>query len=166
MLRMPRAAMMMVLAERFMAGLLWLVIATRDRLSMPRYCARTPECDLAAVFRMSSFARSVMAITASLLECLRDACGTGLMRERIGSQLEVHHQWARQRSRAGTGRAGRGCIDALDMRRRAVARRHPQAAALPAGIGIIDAAVEALGEETHRIRHAQLDHAPADQGVE
>ncbi len=42
--------------------------------------------------------------------------------------------------------------------RRAVAARGPQAPRLPAAVGIVDAAVEALGIEAERIRHPQRDH--------
>ena len=52
---------------------------------------------------------------------------------------------------------------ALHMERRAAAERRPQSAALPAGIGIVDAAVEALGVEAHRIGHAQDDELAVDQ---
>src|SRR5689334_8976723 len=41
---------------------------------------------------------------------------------------------------------------------RAVAVGAPQAAALPAGIRVIDARVEPLGIETHRVGDAQRDH--------
>jgi hypothetical protein len=34
-----------------------------------------------------------------------------------------------------------------------------------AGIGIVDTA-DLLGEKSHRIRHAQLDHTAADQGTQ
>src|SRR5215471_10259630 len=88
------------------------------------------------------------------------------MRQRIGAQLEVHDQRARQRLRGLAGGArGRG-VDAFDMHRGAVAGGHPQTTALPASIGVVDAAVEALGKEAHRIRHAQLDHPAADQCME
>src|SRR6201999_2739079 len=40
----------------------------------------------------------------------------------------------------------------------AVAIGGPKPAALPAGIRIVDAAVEALGVEAKRIRHADRDH--------
>ena len=42
--------------------------------------------------------------------------------------------------------------------RRAVAVRAPQAAAFPAGVRIVDASVETLGVEAHRVRNAQHDH--------
>src|SRR5262249_31549439 len=43
---------------------------------------------------------------------------------------------------------------------RAVAVGAPQPAAFPAGIRIVDAAVESLGVEAHRIRDADRDHLP------
>jgi len=60
------------------------------------------------------------------------------MCERIGAQLEVHHQWPGQRlsRRARTGR-----VNTFDVRWRSVAGGRPQALALPAGIRIVDAAV-------------------------
>src|SRR5262249_2541312 len=47
---------------------------------------------------------------------------------------------------------------AFNQPRRAIAARRPQPAPLPAGIGIVDAAVESLGVEAERIRHPQRDH--------
>src|SRR6185369_11373112 len=47
---------------------------------------------------------------------------------------------------------------AFDQPRRAITVRRPQAAALPAGIRIVDAAVEALGVEAERVWHADRDH--------
>ena len=70
---------------------------------------------------------------------------TGLLRQRIGSDLEVHDH------RLHT-------LATFLQPRRAIALRRPQAPALPAGIGIVDAAVEALGVEAGRIRHLQRDH--------
>src|SRR5258708_31912618 len=55
-----------------------------------------------------------------------------LLRERVRPHLEVEHQ----RRRA---------LAAFVQPRRAVAARGPNAAAFPAGIGIVDAAVEPLG---------------------
>src|ERR1700676_2459606 len=51
--------------------------------------------------------------------------------ERIGTNLEVHGH-------------GRVALAALGLPGRAVAATHPQSSALPAGIRIIDAAVDAL----------------------
>src|SRR5262249_36860708 len=67
------------------------------------------------------------------------------MRQRIGPQLDVHG--ARLRALA-----------AFHQPRRAVAVGAPQPAAFPARIRIVDAAVEALGVEAHRIRDADRDH--------
>src|SRR5262249_57516579 len=49
-------------------------------------------------------------------------------------------------------------LAAFPRRWRAVAAGRPQAPALPAGVGIVDAAVESLGIEAERIRDAQRDH--------
>src|SRR3954467_15911948 len=68
-----------------------------------------------------------------------------LMRQRIGPQLEMR----RQRLRA---------LAAFDQPRRAIAVRRPQATALPAGVRIVDTAVEALGVEAERVRHPDRDH--------
>src|SRR5499425_26836 len=67
------------------------------------------------------------------------------LRQRIRAQLEVHGH-------------GLHALAAFDQPRRAVAARRPQPASLPAGIGIVDAAVESLGVEAERIRHPQRDH--------
>ena len=86
-----------------------------------------------------------------------------LARERIGPQLEVHDQRARQRL---SGRARARRVDAFDVHRRAVARGHPQPLALPAGFRIIDAAVHALREEAHRVGDAELDHLAVRERVQ
>src|ERR1700732_3064683 len=65
--------------------------------------------------------------------------------QRIRPKLEMHHY-------------GGAALAALFEPGRPVAAGRPQSAALPAGIGIIDAPVEPLGVEAHRIRHAQRDH--------
>jgi hypothetical protein len=61
------------------------------------------------------------------------------------------------------GGAGGWGVDAFDVEGGAVARGHPQAAALPADIRVVDAAVDPLGEEPHRVGHAQFDNLAADQ---
>ena len=85
------------------------------------------------------------------------------MRQRIGAQLEVHHQRARQRL---ARRARTGGVNAFDVRWRSVAGGHPQSFALPAGIRIVDAAVHAFGEETHRIGDAQFNDLPVRHRVQ
>ena len=60
------------------------------------------------------------------------------MRQRVGTQLEIDDQRARQ---CRLGFAGGGSVDAFDVERSAVAAGHPQAAALPAGVRVADAAV-------------------------
>src|SRR5262245_59752736 len=67
------------------------------------------------------------------------------VRERIGPDLEVDGEQL-------------GALAAFAQPRRAVAAGAPQAAALPAAVGIVDAPVEPLGIEAERIRHAQRDH--------
>src|SRR5262245_7587397 len=70
---------------------------------------------------------------------------TRLLRERIRTQLEVR----RQRFRA---------LAAFDQPWRAVAVGGPQATAFPAGVRVVDAAVEALGVEAERIGNADRHH--------
>src|SRR5262249_25952754 len=53
-----------------------------------------------------------------------------------------------------------GALAAFLQPRCAVAVRAPQAAALPAGIRVIDAPVQALGKEAQRVGYAQHDHLP------
>src|SRR5262249_9952888 len=74
-------------------------------------------------------------------------------REWIRAELEFHH--LRQRAPA-----------ALGVERRAVAIGRPQSPPLPAGIGVVDASVEAFGEEAHRIRHAELDELAVHEHVQ
>src|SRR5262249_20263938 len=68
-----------------------------------------------------------------------------LSRERVGPHLELHDL---------------GCIPlaAFHVEGRAVAGVRPHAAALPAAVGIIDPAIEALGPEAHRIGDDHVDH--------
>src|SRR5262245_43762784 len=70
-----------------------------------------------------------------------------LVRERVGTKLEVYGYGLR-------------AFPTFFQPRRAVAASGPQAAALPAIIGIVDAPVEAFGVEAHWIGHAQHDHLP------
>src|SRR5262249_4745537 len=51
----------------------------------------------------------------------------------------------------------RRSLAGFTMERRAVAIGRPQAAALPAGIRIVNAAINPLGEEAERIRDAHVD---------
>src|SRR5882724_6352621 len=53
---------------------------------------------------------------------------------------------------------------AFHQPRRSITARAPQTATLPAGVGIVDPPVEALGIEAHRIRNAQHDHLAVLQG--
>src|SRR6266550_4885793 len=69
------------------------------------------------------------------------------LRQWIRPQLDVHGARAR-------------ALAALHQPGCAVAVGAPQPAALPATIRIVDAAVEALGVETHRIRDADRHHLP------
>src|SRR5215210_267246 len=57
-------------------------------------------------------------------------------------------------------------LAAFPQPRRAVAAGAPQASALPAGTGIIDAPIESLGIEAERIRDAQRDHLAVLEGDE
>src|SRR5262245_54237818 len=64
------------------------------------------------------------------------------VRQRVRTNLEVHGERLAP-------------LAAFAQPRGAVAAGAPQSAALPAGIGIVDAAVESLRVPPHRIRHAQ-----------
>src|SRR5665647_3233125 len=76
-----------------------------------------------------------------------------LLRQRIGADLDVHG-------------ARLGALAAFHQPRHAIAAGAPQPAALPAGVGVVDAAVEALGEEAHRVRDAQHHHLAVLEGDE
>src|SRR5262249_30353823 len=67
------------------------------------------------------------------------------LRQRIRPHLDVHG-------------AGLRSLAAFHQPRRAVAAGAPQTAALPAGVRIVDAPVQALGVEAHGIWDAQRDH--------
>src|SRR5689334_21217307 len=67
---------------------------------------------------------------------------SALLRQWIGPYLEVY----KLRLLSAT---------ALDMPHHLAAVGRPEAAALPAGLRVVDAAVHTLGMEAHRIRHAQ-----------
>src|SRR6516225_4397744 len=70
-----------------------------------------------------------------------------LVRQWIGPHLDVYG------ARLGT-------LAAFLQPRRAVAVGAPQSAALPAGVWVVDAPVQALGKEALRVRDAQHDHLP------
>ena len=72
--------------------------------------------------------------------------------ERVGSDLEMHHEWP-------------GPLAAFFQPRRAIATRHPEAAALPARIRVIDTAIEALAVEAQRIGNAHRDELAVDECV-
>src|SRR5262249_3216295 len=57
----------------------------------------------------------------------------------------------------------RGALAGFAMERRAVAVGRPQRAALPAGIRVVDATVDPLGEEAERIRNAHVDPLAVDE---
>src|SRR5262245_7291857 len=67
------------------------------------------------------------------------------VRQRIGPHLDVYG-------------ARLGALAAFLQPRRAVAVRAPQAAALPAGVRVVDAPVQAFGKEAQRVGDAQHDH--------
>src|SRR6266545_8018495 len=69
-----------------------------------------------------------------------------LLRQRIRPHLELHEL------------RPLALADAFVVERRAVAGGGPDAAALPAGVRIVDAAIEGLRIEAHRIRHHHVDH--------
>src|SRR5262245_47559182 len=70
-----------------------------------------------------------------------------LVCQRIGPQLDMHG-------------ARLAALAALHQPRRAIAVGAPQPAALPAGVGVVDAPVEAFGIKAHRVGDAQRDHLP------
>src|SRR2546425_4102106 len=72
------------------------------------------------------------------------------LRQRIRPHLDMHG--ARLRALA-----------AFHQPRRAVAVRAPQPATLPTGVRVVDASVQTLGEEAHRVWHAHQDHAPVPE---
>src|ERR1700756_1766494 len=74
----------------------------------------------------------------------------GLVRQRIRPQLHLEH-------------LGIGVLAALAVEVRPRARGGPEAAALPAGGGIVDPAVDILGEEAERIRHTEGHELAIDQ---
>ena len=80
--------------------------------------------------------------------------------------LELDDQRARQGRLGLAGGAGGGSVDAFDVERRAVARGHPEAAPLPAGVLVVDAPVDPFGEEPHRVGDTQLDDLAADQRMQ
>src|ERR1700730_10851010 len=71
-------------------------------------------------------------------------------RQRVRADLELID--LRRRSLAG-----------LAMERRAVAVRRPERAALPAGVRIVDAAIDPLGEEAERIGDDHVDPLAVDE---
>src|SRR6516225_2685569 len=70
--------------------------------------------------------------------------------ERVGAELEM------EGDRDGT-------LAAFLQPRRPVAARRPHSAASPSAIGVVDAAVQALGIEAHRVGDAQHHPFPVDQ---
>src|SRR5216683_506123 len=98
--------------------------------------------------RLSPLADASRALRASRLRPL--AWPRALLRERVGTNLEVH------------GFAGRA-LAAFDMPRRAIRPAGPQALPLPTGFRIVDPAVDRLVVEPERVRHAQHDELPPDQ---
>src|SRR5262245_52839089 len=88
--------------------------------------------------------RSSPEKTARLVRAGRSCCSAWLrrlrlLRQRIGTQLQLHE--LRHIALA----------DAFVMERRAVAGARPHAAALPAAVRVVDAPVDELGEEAHRV---------------
>src|ERR1700722_12944950 len=72
------------------------------------------------------------------------------MRQRVGTDLDVDRH------------GGHALAPFLEPGR-AVAFRRPQAPALPAGVGIVDAGIKSLGIKAERIRDAQRYHLAIDQ---
>src|SRR5258706_16314689 len=57
-------------------------------------------------------------------------------------------------------------LAAFKMRLRTSGILRPQTPALPAGVHVVDAPVEILGEEAHRIRHADRHKLAVDKRIE
>src|SRR6266404_6184714 len=72
-------------------------------------------------------------------------------RQRVRTNLELDH-------------LGLGSLAGFAMERRAVSVGRPDAAALPARIRIVDAAVHPLGKEAERIRHPHVDPLAVNPG--
>src|SRR5580692_2877801 len=79
------------------------------------------------------------------------ACPLYSPRQRIRAHLEVHD-------------LRRVLLAAFQVERRAVAGVRPDAAAFPAGIRIVDPAIEALRPEAHRIGHDHVDQLAILEG--
>src|SRR5438067_10883255 len=87
--------------------------------------------------RLASWHRQNACATGSATP-VQGATAPNLFGEGVGAQLEM-------------GRERLGAFATLDEPRRAIAVGGPQAAALPASLGIIYAAVESFGVEPQRI---------------
>src|SRR5579871_5744300 len=98
---------------------------------------------LAPGIPLSSGAIATRNSTAAGL-CPAAALNPASPRQRVGADLELDH-------------LGLGSLAGLGVERRTVAVRRPDAAALPAGIRIVDTAIHPLGEEAERIRDTHVD---------
>src|SRR5215467_8625062 len=72
-------------------------------------------------------------------------------------QIKVASPCQRVRTNLELDHLGLGSLAGFAMERRAVAVGRPHAAALPARVRIVDAAVHPLGEEAERIWHPHVD---------
>src|SRR6266568_2021493 len=91
--------------------------------------------------------RNRPALTAERRAEMSAAFNVASVCQRIGPQLDMHG-------------ARLAALAALHQPGGAIAVGAPQPAAFPAGIAVVDAPVEALGIEAHRVRDAQHDHLP------
>src|SRR5207244_5351718 len=97
--------------------------------------------------------RKSQAIAVPPRSLNRQVLSRPLFCQRIGPDLDMHG-------------ARPGAFAALHQPWNAIAARAPEPAALPAGIRIIDAAVETFGKKAQRIGHAQHDHLAVLEGDE
>ena len=96
-------------------------------------------------------------IGANKRKPLQETDGASLGNRSVSQQIRADLDMNGTRARA---------LAAFHQPRRAVAIGAPESAALPAGIRIVDAAVEAFGVEAHRVRNTQHDHLAVLQGDE
>src|SRR5688500_8792708 len=83
----------------------------------------------------------------SLVSCLLSLVPRLSFRQRVRPQLELEH-------------LARGALAALHVERRARADGGPEAASLPAAVGIVNSPVQPLGVEPSRVWNAKHDPFP------
>src|ERR1700742_3420265 len=98
--------------------------------------------------KLSAFAATAKATKNAAARIVRNIRVS--VRKRVGTKLEPHRARAVRRS-------------ALEVEHRPRSVGRPQAVALPAGRGILDTAVDILGEEAHRIGNGEIDELAVDE---